>query len=271
MSRAVANIPQLNPRRSGELGVEAQHFDGKCDLVNHSLARSMTAGEKFQVLGPVVGSDAVDVVDGFFRVERPADNRLHDVSVFKYIARRFSIFARHNHSDVPVLGRPFGDFLVWIVGLVSDASEGGPTSGAAQALLAVNRTAGAALDGHRIAALDATYLPIRIGQAATKTAAFRRAVQRVFVPLLSVGADAGRLHGKRSAALSAGECRGLNTGILSSVHRLVLNLTRSTTEPLGRIARSNPEVSSAFLAKLLNWHGSVSFEWGQTYHGSLIR
>ncbi len=62
-------------------GVKVEDLSGPPDLVHHPLALGLLTAPEFEVLGAVVGSVAVDVVNRFIGPQFTAELLLHDVSV----------------------------------------------------------------------------------------------------------------------------------------------------------------------------------------------
>jgi hypothetical protein len=54
MFSAFANLHQHDPRRSGEVGVQAEHFDGERHLVDDTLTGAVATAEKLQILDDVM-------------------------------------------------------------------------------------------------------------------------------------------------------------------------------------------------------------------------
>jgi len=112
MSLGFANFRQHDPRRTGEIGVQAEHFDGERYLVNDALAGGMSLGPKLQVFRSVIGTCSVDVMDVFIGAERATNNAGHDLPMF---VDGFSFPVdgnRTNYPSVSVLAKVSPGFSV---------------------------------------------------------------------------------------------------------------------------------------------------------------
>lgn len=69
---------------SKELGVEGDHLHREGNLVCDHLSGAVARGPQTQILGPIVGSLAVDMMDSLLREERSSDLLFHDVTVFEH-------------------------------------------------------------------------------------------------------------------------------------------------------------------------------------------
>jgi hypothetical protein len=92
------DFPQFVAGRSGELGVQGQYLDGELHFVDDTLSGAVTTVEKFEILNSVVGSDTVDMMDGFFWHKVASKLFGHDVAVFHNV---FSTGSSKNRNRDP--------------------------------------------------------------------------------------------------------------------------------------------------------------------------
>lgn len=242
-----------------KLGVEKKNLHRERDFVGYALTGAMSAAEKFQILNPVVVTDAVDVMDGFFGKKFAADGLFHDVTMFKNVSAFCPIATGYNHSNVAVPSYSLGDLLVGIVRLVADAAKGRPAFSAAQPLLAIYGASGFALNRHRFSALDAVNLPLFVGQSLGQPHADSGTESRILPVFLEVGADISRLHEKRLAALFAGKFHWRDLSRRTTMRGFMRGLANSAAESLGSVTRFYLERGTALFTRLMDGHLAVSF------------
>lgn len=193
-----------------ELGVLAQYLDGELHLVDNSLSGAVAAVEQFEVFDPIVRTDAVNVMDGFFGEKVATDVLRHDVAVFENRSRA-AVSRQHGNRD-PHVAVAFGMFLVpaafkFMLRFLLLCFY--LALGAAVFLFAVDSPSAAfalscAMFFFAAILADKLVSFVRIFPT-SDIGALRRAVQRVSSELFFVSSEVGLQHGKRVAAFLACE------------------------------------------------------------------
>lgn len=193
------NCLQLVTCFGSELGVERQNFDGERYLVGDALTGSVSTRKQFEVLVPVVRSNTIDVVDGFFRSKLSSKFPLHPVAVFENLARRFAVFSCDVDSHIAVASEPgFGNSVD--VGFLHANSL--PQAAAFGAAYDASSSAITFVKSECFGALGAFSVDM---DTSSFSAAFDRAVHWSAAVFLHVAAKLSRLPAKRFFALLTGE------------------------------------------------------------------
>lgn len=181
-------VYQHHTCRLGILWVQPEHVYGEGDFVGDALARWLSLGPKFQVFQSVIVALAVFVMNAFAFYKRTAKVLFHSVAMLLHDSSLPAgvEVCRDGNKHVPLL-TVISSFLGTVKSLRgSKAAKFRATFRAAQFLLLVYRSTWAPLYRHWIAALNAVNLPLLVGELTTLSAAFGRAVFRVFAPLFPV-------------------------------------------------------------------------------------
>lgn len=242
----------------GKFGVRFQHLDSESYLVDDALARSVAAGEQFEVFESVVGADAVDVMYGLIGAKFATEVLFHDVAVLENGDRAFPLFFTHVESHVPGAGREgHGNSIsVSIKHLfpVEFSSAFFATNFTAKVkVLAVRASVDS---GHRSVAVfaDSTFFDeLFSGQPLIEPRAVSTAIQRIFTPLFSVGSKVARLKNELLAAFGAGECSTFHFSFRTSVFSEIFAVA-SLTAKLVRFASSACELLRAVIAGKYQGH-----------------
>lgn len=249
----------------GKLGVQRQYLDGELHLVDNALSGAVATTEQFEVRDIVVGSNAVDVVDGFFGEKFASDMFGHDPAVFEHISGRVSVFSRDNQTGVA----PPSSMSSWTVAsvfrLVRYSAKQRPAFGAAQKFFSVNSAARLSLDGHGFAALDAANIPFIFGNFFGFAHAFARTVQWVFAKLFQIGTSIARLHAECFAANGAVKIYFGNARIGATKQTFVRSFARPSAKFLAGISRTNFEVLATTFANFFDRHAVLSCSSGRAF------
>lgn len=183
------NGPQLEPLFARELRIEREHFDGEGDFVGHTLAVWLRLAPQFQILRSVIVALAVLVMHLFVLLQGATKKFFYHMSMLvdECALGAWVQIGRDRNPDVSVLSIRAG-CGVWVETLWRAlASVLRSAFRATQFFLSVDRAAGASLDRHRLAALNAVDLPLSVGKFAALATATARAVLWVFAPLFAIG------------------------------------------------------------------------------------
>lgn len=238
-------------------GVLSRDSEGFRDEVNNSLARAVPGSEQFEIAQRVVPSVSVDVVDGFAGRKAPAEFLLHNVSVLKQLAGRFTTLPRY--VDAPVSILVFAALRLKVGGfrLVGQSPEGRPAFRATQAVMSAKVAAWLPDISEWIAALNANEFRLcSVGGVclSSKIRAWHGAVNRLTVPFLPHCVGNAVLHGKIGPALFACERLKSDARSGSPVLLFVSALTGAVAKSPLRIARFNAERLATFVARQLDGH-----------------
>lgn len=266
MGAFALDLDQTKTLRFGEFGVSLDHLDSEGDLIDDALSGTVTAGEEFQVLDTVVLPIAVNVVDGFVRVEFATDVLRHDEAVLENAFLSASDARGNGNNHVP------SSFFVPFKTLSSFESrvKPGQSGGAlvfrfaaltAKFLLCVvlNAAHGVVfLSRHCLPALKASEdLLFFVPCALSFARALRGAVTRIFVKLLTVRGKSPRLHKESAIANFASESDRLHNGRRATVRLFVSQAARVRTVFFLGFARLYLKSRLAVLASFLNGHGDL--------------
>lgn len=85
-----------------EVGVRSQYFDSELHLVNHALARAVSAVEQFEVFKSIILSIAVLMMHCFFGKKLTAEMLRYNVAMFQHGVFFAGNEARHGNPNVSV-------------------------------------------------------------------------------------------------------------------------------------------------------------------------
>lgn len=95
-----------------ELGIEREHFEGESHLIRDAGSRAVAACSEFQIFRPIVVTNAVDVVNGFFWSKFSPEYLLHDVAVVKNLLSTLVRCRSDGDSKVASSCRPRRRFFI---------------------------------------------------------------------------------------------------------------------------------------------------------------
>lgn len=258
----MGQVHQLDIEGGSEVGVCAKHINGELHLVDDSLAGTVAAAEKFEVLDSVVVSDSVDVMDSFFGQKFPSDVFFHNKSVLEN-ASFFPIDQNGNcDNGVALTGRktsrvPRGVFVkrprFLPLGLTHLVAKflGSVVNGSA-----CNFVSGHCI--HFATLLASKYVSFYGVRFPAYGTARQRAIERVAPMLLSDSSNNAALHGKCGPALFAGEVVKRDVSGGSAVFSFMRRHTCLAAKTLRRITGLHLEVLGTLFANLLNGHIGLS-------------
>lgn len=205
MSLVLANINEFDAQRRYKLRIEAAYLYGVGDLVRQFLSRSMSAGEKFKVLKPVVGTIPVFMVDRLFGEEGASEVLFHNVPMFKHFAFWRVSRSRNEKPDVAVTSRHALNlaFFKWPQAFPLGKLESLSTFSATKLFLSIYRASRASLDWHPLTALDAVHGPCLVRKFLVGPRAVTTAIKRVLPVQFLVGLQLGLRTVERLSAFFA--------------------------------------------------------------------
>lgn len=237
-----------------EFGVLGQYFDSELHLVDDSLSGSVAAREKFKILGSIIGSQTIDVVDCLVGQQFSSNLLLHDVSMFEHVGRRFGTGTGNDDSDIAPSAFVSRDLLLGVFFSVGQASEERPAFGTAQRFESIYGAAGPALDGHGFSALSAVDCPTFLRKSASDSSAFCGAVHRVFVELFAVFAQVSGFVKERFATNATLEFSSFGLRSWAAVRRFVRSFAGAPAEALLRMRRLDLKSGRALFTDSINRH-----------------
>lgn len=198
---------QLVSGLPSELGVQGQYLDREGDFVGDALAGSVAIAEQFEVVRPVVGSHAVDVMHCFFGEKFASNLLLHYVAVFENITSRcFSVLRRDVQRNVVFAHAP-GYLRTSVFFSVYFTNPFVFTLFRTKCLRVVDstRTFAACFVKFFAAIFTICFVSLICCFAASLSRAWHRTVEWVFTEFFVVGRQVGSFYRERFAAFPAGE------------------------------------------------------------------
>jgi len=190
--------------RDIEVGVQRQDFLGKTYLVNDTLTGTVAAGEKLQVLQPIVSFQTIDVVNCFLGKKLSTQVLLHDVAVLQNFVRGGAVCGWDAQHRVAASNAP-GDCRESVPLPVQFTDPFIFTLLATKFLLAIDRAAFVSAGAVElfVAVLARGFVAFVSVFATAYSRARDRAVDRVFAKFLSIGVQVSRFVIEGFTAFSA--------------------------------------------------------------------
>lgn len=201
-------LDQLVACGAKEFGVELRDFNCKGDFVGNALSGAVSAGEKFKIFDAVVGSNAVDMMHGFFRKQFASNVLLHVVSMFINVCASLTVNARESqdhiashHASKYLALRTWSYFFIGgdkFLTLKSTAARIATSFGAHPTVSRGRKQC------------RANWTGFLFGLSAAYMRAFKRTIERIFAEFYMVLPKLSGIPEKSSAARLARKLDGLN-------------------------------------------------------------
>lgn len=197
---------QLVACRPSEFRVELEHVDCELNFVDDPLAGSVATAEQFKVRDVILGSNSIDVMDGFVRQQFAPEVSSHDMPMFEHGMFFTGNERRHRDPDVTIsfdVPSKFStrEFIQCMLALVLCF-----TFAIAKLLLRVYVTARFAASTLFFATLHAgESLALHCVLAPAQVRTRHRTIQWVLVEFLAVCGEIRRFIAERFRAFFAGE------------------------------------------------------------------
>lgn len=241
--------------------VESEQFFSPRDLVSNTLSGSVIAAEQFKIFQSVVQPVSRNVMDRLLGKKFSSETLFHYVAVFKYFVGRFpvtrrdtqynlftfdaSCYLRQAMSFTVQFTCPFVLALFAAYGLFSVYSPASLAAAAVELLPAV---------------LAIGLVLLVTGFSTPEVRAGHRAVHRVFVELLSIFFQVGRLVAERAFALLTREGDRKALRGWSPMGTFMRRLAGAPAKALGTVGRFDRENVRTLFANFLDRHLSVSMQ-----------
>lgn len=250
-----------------ELRIIEKEVDCPESLIVDSLSGSVAAGKQFKVLIRIIRAYAVDVVDSFFGAKQSSEFLFHSISMLEYFSRRLAIHSGDGEAKVAMSRGMRNRDAVGVCDLHTDSFVQAATLRPAEHFALVDIAARTLEDRDGFSALNTFDVPVFVFESSTLSAAFSRAVHRVFTPRFLVRAKFARVLLEWLTAFLAYEAYRFGRFVRAAVDFFVRSVAGASAKFSGQVASLIDGKNFAALnASERCGHALLPFECGQYQH-----